>query len=442
MHPRPLRKRPLNLTIAIVIGIPLTATALQTVPTVQPTAPGATTGTAPTSQKMRGTITAVRGIAEVRLHEDENWQPAKVGMVVDESAQFRTGPRSAVRVEIPPDQIITFDRLGEMKLITAARLANGKVKTDIGMKYGRTNYNIAAGGVEHESTIRSPNSTLAVRGTVVSLQDERPFPPQAISYTGRAQFNAFKKQTVAFGGKGAGTTTVDGDKNNAAESSLDETVVDPSLAFARDQAEQQLVATLISQGAVVSLDRQSGIKIVRGGTVPTDKQLLPLLPGNLNFVLRWQGNANLDLQVGTIATGETVYPADGLNFSKSGGHTAFDHQGGPNGGIEIISWPKDFPRDLYGIGINHISGPTVRANVQMYVNGKLGNIVNFDAQGVPFASTSVDLDVSPVPQRGSREQVVAGLGDPTGQLPVAPGVIGRGVSAQGTKNAAARPGRR
>jgi hypothetical protein len=149
--------------------------------------------------------------------------------------------------------------------------------------------------------------------------------------------------------------------------------------------------------------------------VPTDQQVLGLLPDNLNFVLRWQGNANLDLQVGTILGGEVVYPASGLAQSKSGGKTAFDHQGGPNGGIEIVSWPTGFPRDTYVPGVNHISGPTVPANLQVYRDGKLctktistfedgvvvfkevGCIVTgFDPQtGQPIFGSSVNFNVAP-----------------------------------------------
>ena len=54
------------------------------------------------------------------------------------------------------------------------------------MKYGRTHYDIEGAGLEHQSSIISPSSTLAVRGTNVSLFDQPPFKPEAISYTGRA----------------------------------------------------------------------------------------------------------------------------------------------------------------------------------------------------------------------------------------------------------------
>ena len=66
--------------------------------------------------------------------------------------------------------------------------------------------------------------------------------------------------------------------------------------------DKSLLSTLVSRGATVSIDRESGIRIVRGGVPPTDAQLTPALPGRLNFVLRWGSDANLDLGVSTPAT--------------------------------------------------------------------------------------------------------------------------------------------
>ena len=66
-------------------------------------------------------------------------------MVVSENAEFRTGPRSAVRFTIPPDQTVTLDRLGTVKVLEAIN-NNGKLTTNLGMKYGRTRYDIEAAG--------------------------------------------------------------------------------------------------------------------------------------------------------------------------------------------------------------------------------------------------------------------------------------------------------
>src|SRR6185436_652525 len=140
--------------------------------------------------------------------------------------------------------------------------------------------------------------------------------------------------TVAFGGKNK--ASIDSSQGTAAGTALALSILDPSIAMARDAAEQALVADVISRGGVVSLDRDTGFRTVRGGTVPTDQEIVKLLPDNLNFVLRWTGNANLDLLVAS-QIGETLYPNTSLFFTPSGGKIPFDHQGGPNGGFEIAS---------------------------------------------------------------------------------------------------------
>src|SRR3954470_2805912 len=207
-------------------------------------AQGATT-TAP----LQITVTGVEGIVQVRDASDKPWQKATVGMAVSEGAEFRTGPRSAVRVLIPPDQTITLDRLGVVKLMQAIQQGN-VVKTKVGMPYGRTRYDIEEAGIEHQSQLVSPSSTLAIRGTKVSIYDQPPFAPSAVSLTGRAEYRTAKRQ-VAFGGKGQGRTDVSSNSDSAAEFSLLQTFVDPSSSFGRPSADKQLLAQLQSKGDIV-----------------------------------------------------------------------------------------------------------------------------------------------------------------------------------------------
>src|SRR5258706_7014679 len=139
----------------------LALTSLPTVAEAQQTRPAAATA-------LSATITGIEGIVQVRQNEDAPWQKATVGMKLSEGAEFRTGPRSAVRFEIPPDQTITLDRLGTVKLIEAIQNQQ-TVKTDLGMKYGRVRYDVEAAGLSHHSTIHSPGSALAVRGAKGTL---------------------------------------------------------------------------------------------------------------------------------------------------------------------------------------------------------------------------------------------------------------------------------
>ncbi len=324
------------------------------------------------AEQLQATITGVQGLVQVRETEDKPWKKAEVGMVLGKDAEFRTGPKSAVQFTMPPDQTVTLDRLGTVKLLQAVK-TNGKIITNLGMKYGRTRYDIEAAGQEHESTISSPSSTLAVRGTKVSLYDQPPFKPQAVSLTGRASFRDGKKQ-LAFGNKGQGKTTLASGASSAAAFSLDQAVVDPNLQLARTSSESQIISTLLSHGSSISFDRVAGIKVVRGGFPPTDEQLVTALPGQLNFVLRWNTDADLNLSIGSPGgknnAGELLYPVGGLNTNRSGGRTDFDHRGGPNGGIEIAYWKGNAPSGLYGIGVILASGPDTAATLDVYRGGR------------------------------------------------------------------------
>jgi len=345
-------------------------------------------------EPLKITVTGFEGMVQYRTAADQPWKAVENGLVLDENAEFRTGQRSAVRFTIPPDQTVTLDRLGTIKVLQAVRDGN-KVKTKLGMKYGRTRYDIEAAGLEHESTIASPSSTLAVRGTKVSLFDQRPFAPEAVSLTGRAEFQDFKKR-VALGSKGGGTIKVDANSSSPAAYAASSATVDPTTGLARSPAETPLIANLLSHGATIDYDIDKNIRVVRGGRPPGDNELAGVLPGRLNFVLRWTDNT--DLNFGVISPGvqtdpRTVYPIGGLDFIESGGRIDFDHRGGKNGGIEIVYWPKTFPQGIYSIGAVHISGPKTPASVQVFLDGKQLPILT--GQGSVEKATFIGQPINP-----------------------------------------------
>lgn len=321
--------------------------------------------TAPASapSELKINITGVEGFVQVRDDENQPWKKCTVGMVVGPGAEFRTGPKSAVRCEIPPDQTFTVDRLGTMKVLQAMQ-QGGKVKTDLMMQYGRTRYDVEAAGVEHQSTIRSPSGTLALRGTRVSLYDQPPFTPRATSLTGRAIYQNVKRQ-IAFGGRGQGTTKVEGDKDSAAQTSEAiaqvQKYLDPKSAIEMTEAEARLLAFDISQGSI-RFDR-----LVIGGfqPPPSDLAAAGLLPGKLNFVATWTGFADLDLFV--IVNPNTpnqkilgnpsvssLFPGLVQQTLPSGATVPFDKVSTQQGDYEIAYWPKaNYGAGLYGIGIIH-----------------------------------------------------------------------------------------
>ena len=351
------------LSAVVILMTAACAFAQETQPA---TAPGEVT-------RLTATVTAVRGKVQVRDNETAPWRDATVGMVVGEDAEFFTNLRSAVQFVIPPDHTITIDRLSTVKIVQAV-VDGGVVKTRLGMKQGRTQYEIEAAGREHQSTIATPSATLAVRGTRFIAFDQRPFPAQGVSLQGRVEFRDFKKRTV-IGSAAGGRSTVDTETASAAAYARGQTIVDPGIRLARSEGELPLVASLLSSGATVEFDYDKGIRVVRGGEVPqSDNELIPTLPGTLNFVLRWQGNTDLNLGVtqpaADAAGSSTLYPLGGLNVLSSGGEVPFDHVGGPNGGIEVAFWQGGFTEGFYLVASQHMSGPDAPATLDVFRDGQ------------------------------------------------------------------------
>jgi hypothetical protein len=373
-------------------------------------------------------VTGVEGDVQVRADEKSKWEPAKVDMRLTGTAEFRTGARSAVRFKVPPDQVFTLDRLGSMKVARA--VFNGKkVTTDVGLEKGRVRYDLVRGsakegaaaspkdkdlalqieaaGVEYDSTIRSPNAALAVRGTKVSLYDQPPFAPEAVSLTGRAVFRNVRRQLVAFGGQAKAKVLAD--QTSAAEHAVDVATIDPTSPITQTVYDARQEALVVQRGGFVRGD------VLVGNSSVTDAQLSDpssgLLPGYLNFVLRWDGGperklADLNLAVISPLSSSTspdfvanppftvsLAPGDPAaealraqkypRTSPSGGKISKNHVG-PEG-LEIASWPQTYPVGTYKVAVfdlvDRVADPTqptppelgkdpVTFNVSVFLNGQ------------------------------------------------------------------------
>ncbi len=135
-------------------------------------------------------VTAVRGNVQVREASDKPWRKVAVGTELKIGWDLRTGLRSNVQFIIGTEHTVTIDRLGVVKVLDARR-TDGKVKTNIGMKYGRTNYRVKAAGEEHESKIHAPSATLAIRGSNITVSDDDMFGYSAtVSETEDAEIEA------------------------------------------------------------------------------------------------------------------------------------------------------------------------------------------------------------------------------------------------------------
>lgn len=375
-------------------------------PKVQPAAAASPSSQPEANGAMKIYITAVSGLVQVRDGEGQPWRAAAPQMLISEGAELRTGPHSSVTCVIPPDQTFTLDRLGTVRVQEAAQHGN-KITTDLIMKYGRTHYNIEAAGLEHEASIISPSSTLAVRGTDVCLFDQPPFQPEAISYSGRAAF-LYNRSTVSVGTKNGTFAKALAGTDGAADTALNETVIDPRYAPSLSAADQSLLASEVARGAVLSYDPVANIPVVTGGRPQYDSELPAGLPGSLDFVLRWTGNAYLNLEIGVdegnpliniltgFQQGEFLYPGYGYQNSPSGGHIPYEDRGGPTGGEEIAYWSGSFPTGLYGMAAQSESGAATSFTFDVFAKGVLLNEYYFASDGVTLIkSTQVTRTLQP-----------------------------------------------
>jgi len=178
----------------------------------------------------------------------------------------------------------------------------------------------------HLDTIVSPSSTLAIRGTRVSLYDQPPYAPEAVSLTGAAVFTDLHKQLIAFGAKGEGKATVQQGDTSAAENQLQAVTVDPRGQFAgRTEQDNQLMQALSVYGGTDFKNLGVFQFLVGQGGAASQAAIVGSLPdeGQLFFDLVWNGQ-----------------PQSVVNFTvtdPSGEVVSFNKQSSPSGGMYIGS---------------------------------------------------------------------------------------------------------
>ncbi|MDB5299081.1 MAG: hypothetical protein JWO87_744, partial [Phycisphaerales bacterium] len=377
-------------------------------------------------------VTGVEGdAAEVRKSESDPWVRAKTGMVLHEDAEFRTGPKSAVRFIIPPDQTFCLDSQGTTKVRQAVAEGN-KLKTDIALSHGRMRYDVApiaaAGGgagepvrieqagLEHDAAIRSPNSALALRGTKVSLFEQPEFDPEAISLTGRAIYVNTSGRRIPFGG--ARRAAVSGSQTSAVQQAAADASALQSPDLARTEFENREISVVIQRGGFVRGD------VVVGNLHLSD---FAKLPGSLDFVLQWSGGPTAalnDLNLAVFSPRNTRTSPDFVanppftvsltpgspaseqirstsypRTSTSGGAIS-KNSVGPDG-LELASWGKNHPAGTYRVVVfNFLDAsppPSQTTNpvtytIDVFLNGK--KLITTFTGSVGFLQTSPAIAVS------------------------------------------------
>ena len=348
-------------------------------------------------------VTAVEGKASARTGPDAAWQMVETGMRLPVGAEIRTGPRARVTCSIPPAEEFVVDRMSNVTVAVAERRGN-RQQTRLMMQYGRTAARVEAAGIEHDMRISTPATTASVKGTEYTVYDQPPFAPELRTYTGLVDYRFAKRQISV----GRGSRSENG--RGTAETALLASVVDPSVANARTQADAALIANEVSRGAVLTYDPNIRLNEIRGGAGPqTDTALVNALPGKLNFVLRWNQDIDVDIFVtvqpgdqfdiilnGTFNPETFLFPGFGLQTTPSGGRIPYNHRGGPNGGQEICFWPESFPTAVYGFSaLNNSSESPVDVRMNAFIDSEKISLYTFDPDGALVRTKGVRRTLDP-----------------------------------------------
>lgn len=413
-------------------------------------------------------VTSVQGKARARTDPTAAWQKIEAGMRLPEGAQIQTGSASQVVCSIPPGREFIVDRLSVVTVLEASQRGD-RLTTDLLMEYGRTDLRVQRAGREQDARIRTPGATASVRGTELSVYNQPPFAPELKTYTGVVDYRYAKRQlTVSRGGRSSGG-------RGSAETALLESVVDPSVANARTNADAALITQEVSRGAVLTLDPDIGIAEIRGGAgAVTDSRLSRGLPGRLNFVVRWSQPVDVDIIVApdnrpfeeiftpegsTFNPSVILFPGDGLQTAPSGGRIPYNHRGGRNGGQEICFWQGTFPSGVYGFGaFNNSTTTPVDVRFNAFLEGEKVPMYTFDADfnlvranGIRRTILPVDDDpdtpsseamIVPVPRSELFELIIPEVPDETldGTLPAAAPTPGPASEVPAEQLARAEPG--
>jgi hypothetical protein len=361
-------------------------------------------------------ITAVKGIVQFRTSPDGKWEKAIEGTELTEGAELRTGPRSAVQFMIGDDQTITLDRLGTIQILRA-EFESGKVFTDLGMKYGRTRYDIESAAREHDAKVRSPSSVLAVRGTKFIAEDQPPFAPAAVSLDGRVMFRDTKK-LVAFGNKGQGKTRIDADSDSAGGTALKSTIILPTGKFTGTSGED---AERTLETAFSGYQNYGVASLIAQGRLQNFPVLVVFRTLDLFFGLNWTGGAGSDVSLQVVSPlGEVVNKA---NPRLPSGLATYQDSPPADatgvGGTKSVTWPALAPVGKYTITTSLTTKGPVNVTVDAVEGATtIDNPIKLGPNNGPFIYTLTDQNPSntvtvvsqpiTIPGAPSAAKVVAG----------------------------------
>ena len=357
------------------------APPLPAAPAAQPdAAPVAPDGAAPAPVEVTAstiTITAVTGLVQVRDDEAQPWRPAQAGQEMPIGGEFRTGPRSAVRFSIGPDQVVTLERLGVVKVLEAIRGSDGRARTDVGMKYGRSVMQVEAGGLEHESTIRTPSAVLAIRGSLGFLQEYRNSllagaDSGDVSWTNTNLKGRQIKLPPGSHQTGDTTSTAQTNANTGTFNPLGDSATTEEVALLSDNASGFYAAT--EQAGLDQISGQQGAPVV----VDMGQFPLPNLTDGLAFAIQWVALSGTDLPdldffvvdplgrtIGSFIGSDMVSEPDAFALGDNTGQGDVEGQA-----TEGVVFPDGFPSGTYNVGVDHFSGVAASYQIDILLEGQ------------------------------------------------------------------------
>ncbi len=351
---------------------------------------------APAQQQLKIVVTAVQGGVQVRSAPDQPWQRAAVGKELGVGWDVRTGPRSAAQIRIGEKQILQVHRMTTIKVLEAMK-DGAKLKTDMGMKYGRVKYDVKAQGEEVDTKIHAPSATLAVRGSVVEFLDDA-----LSSYargSGRLAYLPLEQRTeMTFGADGE--AEVNSDNDSAVKVARDIATVNSLGMFSATTVEE--FENLLVKSGIVDTHQRDVLEIQRLlGELEAGGVGVPQLTGPLDINLVWQSvdfvsPSNLDLSI-TDPSGNVLSalnPVVGQAPTQGTFNLADDGLFGF--GQENASWAVLFDAGTYQIQVDHLGG--VDATVFVTATEGPGFTIVPPADGTPFnlsAGQGVVIPITP-----------------------------------------------
>lgn len=341
--------------------------------------------------QLRAVIVAVKGTVQIRETEEQKWAAAKPGDVLGAGADIRTGLNSAVQLKIEPGHTVTIDRISVVKLLTLVK-DQGVIKTDVGMKYGRTRYDVEAAGAVHDAKIHTPGTTLAIRGTSTGTQADAFTDATWVIKGAVNNTNKLRREMVRMDST-RGKAMVTSDLVTPSAFAKNKAKNDTKGEFAGRQKTDDMVVEQYASGELD--DRESGVDTAQEYARREGFQFAAVgVQGDVfDLDIFWTpvglGSSDVDFTI-VDPLGGTL-SSKGQTIVRSGEGTQGNFTSDPNDddgslgfGFEAVQFGPQVPGGNFHVTVTHVSGD----GAEGFLTGSL------QSNGGSFGSESFNVDSS------------------------------------------------